>query len=320
MEECKLSHPPIRRVVDSTKLTHCNSQSESLPDSMRCLSSSSLVGDMKVESVIESTDYTGVLYEMTQEEQDRLSNMKEEVEECEERQSVKMEREDGVMDDKELGREQQKARDEQKGKGVAYLTCQTHKFEKNGVKSEYGQQDMEEVSNLVTACLRNQPRVLICRIKTGNSVPESLCPFTRKEGQGVTSRQRWQELSPRKGKCSLSQMDQVMTCKRKMIGQLEKLQKHQSASSEDGLCLEASHNPTVISPRNQNTGQTVEASSEVFACSQCPFVHTEEVNLHQHLKIVHAEELRETLQEMSPNATRSVQMLGRTEEPSRKPS
>ncbi|XP_061098575.1 zinc finger protein 615-like [Conger conger] len=268
MEECKLaslSHPPITRVVDSTKLTHCNSQSESLPDCMRCLSPTLSSGDMKAESMTGSTDYTGVepkarlnrsddieertewktLSEITQEEQDRLSNMKEEVEECEERQSVKMEREDGVMVDKGLGREQEKARDEQKVKGVAYLSCQN--FEKNGVKSEYGQQDMEEVSNLVTACLLNQPRVLIRRI-TGNS--ESLRPFARK---------------------------------------------HQSASSENGLCLEASHHPTDVSRRNQDTGQTVEAPSEVFACSQCPFVHTEEVKLHQHLKKVHADKLRETL-------------------------
>ncbi|KAJ8414483.1 hypothetical protein AAFF_G00036850 [Aldrovandia affinis] len=41
-------------------------------------------------------------------------------------------------------------------------------------------------------------------------------------------------------------------------------------------------------PRTE-TGQT-EALSQVFACSQCPFVHTEEVNLHQHSERVHPEE------------------------------
>ncbi|KAJ8274124.1 hypothetical protein COCON_G00087490 [Conger conger] len=249
------------------------------------------------DDIEERTEWK-TLSEMTQEEQDRLSNMKEEVEECEERQNVKTEKEEGVIDAEGLRRDQEKTRDEQKGKGVTDLTCATHIFQKNGVKSEYSQQDKEKVSTLVTACLLNQPRVVICRIKiTGNSIPElpHPRPFATKGEQGVTSRQRWQEPSPMKGKCSLRQKDHVMTCKRKIIGQLARPQKHQSASSENGLCLEASHNPTVIAPRNQNRGQTVETSSEVFACSQCPFVHTEEVNLHQHLEKVQPEELRETL-------------------------
>ncbi|XP_061097229.1 zinc finger protein 883-like isoform X2 [Conger conger] len=270
-------------------------------------------GEVKAECVTGSTDYTGVepkarlsrsydteerktLFEMTQEEKDRLSNMKEEVEECEERQSVKMEREDGVMDDKGLRREQEKPRDEQRGRGGSYLTCQTLKFE-IGVKSENDQQDMEEVSNLVTACLRNQPRVVICRLKiTDISAPESrpLCPVASKDHR-VSSPRRWCEVSALERKCSPRQKGQVMTCKRKIIGQLARPQKPQSASSENGLCLEASHNPSVIATRNQNTGQTVEASPEVFSCSQCPFVLTEEVNLHQHLEKVHAKELRETL-------------------------
>ena len=258
MEECKLanlSHPHMRRVVDSTKLTHCNSQSESLPDSMNCLSSASLDEKVKTESVIVKTDYTGVepqarlissddieertesLYEMTQEEKDRRSNMKEEVEEWEERQSVKIEREDGVRDPEGLRSKPRKASDEQKGKGVTDLTCQTQEFEKNGVKSEYCQQDMEEESNQVTACLLKQPRVLIRRLKiSGNSVPESPHPhpFARKEDQGVRSQQKWHKLSPMKGKCSLRQKDQVMTCNREIIGHLVRPQKHLSTSSENG--------------------------------------------------------------------------------------
>ena len=161
------SQPPIRREVDSTKLTHSNSQSGSLHDSFKCLSSAALGEDINAESVIESIDYTGVV------PKDRLSNMKEEVEEYEERQSVKMEREDGVKDAEGLKREQE----EGKGKGVTDVTCQTHKCEKNGVKSEYCQQDMEQGSNLVTACLMKQPRVLIRRLKmTGNSGHEPLFP------------------------------------------------------------------------------------------------------------------------------------------------
>ena len=65
MEECNLdslSHPPtpFRRVADSPKLTHSNSQSESLPDSIKYLSPDFSGRDVKDESVIESPDYTGV--------------------------------------------------------------------------------------------------------------------------------------------------------------------------------------------------------------------------------------------------------------------
>ncbi|KAJ8274111.1 hypothetical protein COCON_G00087360 [Conger conger] len=148
MEECKLaslSHPPIRTMADSTKLTHSNSQSQSLPDSKKCLRSVSSVGDVKIESVIGGTDYAAAetkarsngsddleertewktVYEMTEEEKDRLCNMKEEdeeedkeeeeAEEREEKHSVKMEREDGVTDTEGLGGEREKPRDEEKG-------------------------------------------------------------------------------------------------------------------------------------------------------------------------------------------------------------
>ncbi|KAG5849675.1 hypothetical protein ANANG_G00074270, partial [Anguilla anguilla] len=37
-------------------------------------------------------------------------------------------------------------------------------------------------------------------------------------------------------------------------------------------------------------GQSVAVVSEVFACSQCPFIHMEEPNLHQHIEKVHPEE------------------------------
>ncbi|KAJ8377094.1 hypothetical protein SKAU_G00076740 [Synaphobranchus kaupii] len=46
-----------------------------------------------------------------------------------------------------------------------------------------------------------------------------------------------------------------------------------------------SHGSPVISSRAENTGL-----SEVFACSQCPFTHMEEVKLHQHIEKVHPEE------------------------------
>ncbi|KAG9351456.1 hypothetical protein JZ751_022706 [Albula glossodonta] len=37
-------------------------------------------------------------------------------------------------------------------------------------------------------------------------------------------------------------------------------------------------------------GQSEKVSSQVFACSQCPFVHMEEVTFHQHIEEVHPEE------------------------------
>ncbi|KAI1891206.1 hypothetical protein AGOR_G00141400 [Albula goreensis] len=45
---------------------------------------------------------------------------------------------------------------------------------------------------------------------------------------------------------------------------------------------EPSVEPPVISP--MNTGQTLEVVSQVFSCSQCPFVHSEEVKLQQHIE------------------------------------
>ncbi|KAJ8355225.1 hypothetical protein AAFF_G00084380 [Aldrovandia affinis] len=63
----------------------------------------------------------------------------------------------------------------------------------------------------------------------------------------------------------------------------------------NGSCAEASCSFPVITPRNQNTGHLVEVSSQVFACSQCPFVHMEEVKLHRHIERVHPEEYSRSL-------------------------
>ncbi|KAJ8355547.1 hypothetical protein SKAU_G00183410 [Synaphobranchus kaupii] len=112
IEECKLSStscPPSQRVVDSTKLTNTNSQSESITDCMNCLSPASSGEAIKAESVMDSSDYTGVEprqsfnrcedieekterktgYLMSREQKDIQTNMEEE--EDGERKSVKME-------------------------------------------------------------------------------------------------------------------------------------------------------------------------------------------------------------------------------------
>ncbi|KAJ8403163.1 hypothetical protein AAFF_G00360790, partial [Aldrovandia affinis] len=205
---------------------------------------------------------------------------------------VKMEREDGVSGEVGLWMKQEKERNEPMERDVTDQTPKTEKVEKNGGTSKSGKQEEEELSTLPTSFLLKQLRVLIPRLEImGHSVLLSSppCPMASKEDQGVRSPWRLQELSPLRGMRSLRQKGQVMTPKRKTIGQLERPLKGLSAPSENGICAEASHSSPVISPRNQNTGQTLR-SSQVFACSQCPFVHTVEVKLHQHIEKVHPDE------------------------------
>ncbi|KAJ8355577.1 hypothetical protein SKAU_G00183710 [Synaphobranchus kaupii] len=321
IEEYKLSsmsHSPYQRVVNYTKLTNANRQSESITDCMNCLTPASLGEDIQAESVMDGSDYTGMEttsisnrcedieerrerktgYLMSREQKAIITNMKEE-EEDGERQSVKMEKEDGVRDEEELWKEEEET-DEQMEGHATDLVAQTDKLLKNGMQSKHGQREGEELSTLVTSCLLKKPRVLIRRLEIANS---SLSPHlvACQRGQGVRSPWRQHVLLPVKENGSLKQKKgQVVTQKRNTIGQFERPPKMLPSSSENGIFAEASLISPVISPRNQNTGsnhtgQTVEVSSQVFACSQCPFVHTEEVNLHQHIEKVHPEELNTTL-------------------------
>ncbi|KAJ8366590.1 hypothetical protein AAFF_G00350260 [Aldrovandia affinis] len=252
--------------------------------------------DMKEESVMDSTDYTGVEprsslntsenteerkerktgYGMSREEKDILFNVKEE--EGERCVSVKMEREEGVRDEEGLWREQEEERVEQ---------------ERDGVKSECGQQD-GELSTLVMSLLLKQPRVLIRRLQFTNiSVPVSSLPhsLSNKRDQGTRCPMRLHELSPVRMR-SLGRKGQVVTRKRKRISHLERPLK---ASSMNGSCAEASCSSPVITPRIQCTGHLSEVSCQVFTCSHCPFVHMEEVKLHQHIEKVHPEEYSRSL-------------------------
>ncbi|KAJ8355572.1 hypothetical protein SKAU_G00183660 [Synaphobranchus kaupii] len=325
IEEYKLSstsRPPCQRVVDFTNLTNANSQSESITDCMNCLRPASSDEGIQAESVMDSSDYTGMEptsisnrcedidekrerktgYLMSRDKKDLLTNMKEE-EEDGERQSVKMEREDGVRDEEELWKEEEET-DEQMEGHAADLVAQTDKLLKNGIKSEHAQWKGEELSTLVTSCLLKKPRVLIRRLEIANSSltlspPPHLVACQR--GQGARSPWGQHELSPLRGNGSLTQKKgQVVNRKRNTISQLERPPKMLPSSSENGICAEASLISPVVTPRNQNTGsdhtgQTVEVSSPVFACSQCPFVDTEEVNLNQHIEKVHPEELNTTV-------------------------
>ncbi|KAJ8367440.1 hypothetical protein AAFF_G00317880 [Aldrovandia affinis] len=263
--------------------------------------------DMKEESVMDSTDYTGVEprsslntsenteerktgYGMSSEGKDILFNMKEE--EGEKCVSVKMEREEGVRDEEELWREKEKERIEQE-RDLNNQTAQTDRRDKNGVKSECGQQE-GELSTLVMSLLLKQPRVLIRRLEFMNiSVPVSSPPhsLSNKRDQGTRFPMRLHELSPVRMR-SLGRKGQVVTWKRKIISQLERPLK---ASLMNGSCAEASCSSPVITPRNQNTGHLSEVSCQVFTCSHCPFVHMEEVKLHQHIEKLHPEEYSRSL-------------------------
>ncbi|KAJ8355478.1 hypothetical protein SKAU_G00182720 [Synaphobranchus kaupii] len=319
IEECKLSsmsRPPSQSMMDYTKLTNTDSQSESITDCLKCSSPTSSGEDIKVEPVMDSSDYTGVEprstdvnrcedierterktgYFMSREQKDILTNMKEEKEDWE-RQSVKMEGEDGVRDEEGLWKKEEKETDEQREGYVNDQVAQTDKLVKNGVISEHGQQEGEDLwSTLVTACLQKQPRVLIRRLEIANSsVPVSSSPHTMTYKRDLGARSPWRQhelLSLRRNRSLRQKKRQVMTRKRKTKGQLERSPK--MLPSENGICAEASLISPVIFPRNQNTGQTVELVSQVFGCSQCPFIDTEEVNLNQHIEKVHPEELNTT--------------------------
>ncbi|KAJ8372522.1 hypothetical protein AAFF_G00281730 [Aldrovandia affinis] len=272
-----------------------------------CLHLSCPYEDMKEESVMDSTDYTGVEprsslstsenteeskerktgYGMSREEKDILFNMKEE----EGERCVSVEREDGVRDEEGLWRQQKQDRVEQE-RDLNNQMAQTDRRE-NGVKLECGQQE-GELSTLIMSLLLKQPRVLIRRLELTNiPVPVSSPPhsLSNKRDQGTRFPWRQHELLPVRMR-SLGRKGQVVTRKRKMISQLERPLK---ASSMNGSCAEAPHSSPVITPRNQNTGHLVEVSSQAFSCSQCPFVHTEEVNLHQHIEKVHPEEYSRSL-------------------------
>ncbi|KAJ8275309.1 hypothetical protein COCON_G00099340 [Conger conger] len=312
IEECKLSSvscPPSQRVVDSAKLTDTNSQSEFITDCIKPLSPTSSGEDIEAEYLMDCTDYTGLNiranfeettewktgYSLSRVQKDMLTNLKEEEEEDGERQSVKIEMA-VVKDEEGLWKEEVNER-EKHGEGrVTNEAAQTHKLVKNGVKSEHGQQEGEELANLVTTCLLKQPRVLIHRLEIGrNSVPVSspACPLACKRDQAVRSTWRQHEFFPLRGNGSAVRKGQVVTQKRKLIGQFRPL-KLLPSSPRKGICADASPISPVITPRNQNTEQAAEMSSQVFACSQCPFVHAEEVNLHQHIEKVHPEELSRT--------------------------
>ncbi|KAG7487268.1 hypothetical protein MATL_G00021370 [Megalops atlanticus] len=297
MDACTLSSlppPHFIKMVDSVEQIQPKSQSDSLLDSKNFLNPGSLGEELKTESVMDSRDHTGVELRsglnMSREEIDILSNIKEEEEEGGESQSEEMEKEDGVNDeeDKGLWREGQKERDELRDE--TDQTTQTDKEVKSEGKPDCRQEEGEGLSLRVTSCLLKQPRVLIHRLDiTEMSVPVSSPPhiMANNGDQGARSPWRRDDLSPVMEDRSLGHQGQVMTQRKKMIYSLKT---QPPDSSETEICAEPPIGCYVTSTRKGNTGQTAEVASQVFACSQCPFTHMEEVNLHQHIEKVHPEE------------------------------
>ncbi|XP_036378772.1 zinc finger protein 879-like [Megalops cyprinoides] len=308
------SLPPFGKVVNSAELTDSDSQSESAVGS-KYFSSPASSGEEMTDTLMDSRDYTVVElgsglnrskdieermkrktgYGMSREEIDILSNIKEEEEEGGDRQSEEMEKEDGVRDeeDKGLWREGQKERHEQRERDESDPALQTDRELKNEGKSDCSQQEGEGLSPQVISCLLKQPRVLIRRLEvTEMSVLVSSLshPVVSNGNQGVRSPWKQDEFTPVMEDSSLRQKEQVMIQKEEMIDSLENPLKEPPDSSEPEICAEPSFESSVIPLSKGNTGQTAEVASWVFACSQCPFTHMEEVNLHQHIEKVHPEE------------------------------
>ncbi|KAJ8271056.1 hypothetical protein GJAV_G00122260 [Gymnothorax javanicus] len=219
---------------------------------------------------------------MTTKEKKRMDNLKieeeedEEVEESEERRIVKIKLEEDVGENMGFGIKKEEVIDEYEETSGTDLNFPTYRCEGKGVESEFSRQEGElSLSSLVTECLLRQPRVLIKQLNmTGFSVTvsPSLCSMANTEDQGVRS-----PLGPGK----------FVSCKRKKTGQIERTQTQLPASLENGICINASHNPLDSSFWRQSKGETIEASSPVFVCSLCSFVHADEVNFLQHIEKVH---------------------------------
>ncbi|KAJ8271053.1 hypothetical protein GJAV_G00122230 [Gymnothorax javanicus] len=346
MQECKMASPARFPIILGEIYKSCDdppySQSESFPDSIKCLSPAPSGGDVKAEMGDESTDYiagelkerfirneemeggvewdyalgmtkeerdrllcmkqeeeeheemvkgrmyNNTVYGLTTEEKDRLYNLKnendkeeeesdEEVEEREERQIVKIEWEDDAGDDVRFMTELEKVMDEEEGTSGTDLTFPMYRCEGKGGESEYSQQG-GELSSLVTECLLRQPRVSIDRLKLTDAsvtVSPSLCSMAITEDQGLRSP---------------SDFGQFMSCKRTKTSQVDKIPIQLSASSKYGISINASCDPPAVSQWDQSTGEFIEASSPVLVCSLCSFVHTDEVNLRQHIQKVHPED------------------------------
>ncbi|KAJ8286214.1 hypothetical protein GJAV_G00035890 [Gymnothorax javanicus] len=284
-EGCQMPYTPWppQRALDSIKLKNTDRQSD-----YTSLSASSSGEDVMGESVIDGSDYKAFKpkpsvkasedkaeragrkygYSTSRKQEDLLINVKEEIDW--ERQSVEMEGE-FVWDGRSNGKEKEWSKlGEQDSTKQA---SQADQVVMNTVKSEHGQRGLDP-SKVVTSCLVKQPRVLIYRLKTANhSLPLSSSPHP--------------VVTPLWANQSQRQIDQAMTQKRIFNG---------PSSQDKGNSAESSLMSAVVSIRNLKsssdlTAPAVEASSQVFSCSQSILAHTEEENLQQLVEKVQPDEL-----------------------------
>ncbi|KAJ8403262.1 hypothetical protein AAFF_G00354790 [Aldrovandia affinis] len=245
---------PFKRVMDFTELTDCNNQleSESVLDSSG--------EDRKTKSVMASTDYTGV-------ELRSSLNRREDME-------------DMIQNKTGYGM----------SRGKKYILSNIKERERGGERhcEEMKREDGGRGED-VTGLWKKLEKEREAQERAENDPNSQTDRGLKNEGKSDCAKQEWEGLLPCVTSC-LPKKPEVQTRKRKITGRLECPLKQLPDSSEKEICVEPSFGSQATPPRKGNTGQTGEVSSQVFACSQCPFVHMEEEKLHQHIEKVHPEE------------------------------
>ncbi|KAI1883968.1 hypothetical protein AGOR_G00221550 [Albula goreensis] len=122
-------------------------------------------------------------------------------------------------------------------------------------------------------------------------------------------------LSPGKVRRSQRLRGKVVTWKRKMMGSSESPLLPDSAETETSS--EPSTGPPVISPQRTNTVQSDGGVSQVFACFQCPFTHTEEEKLLRHVEKITLSpgKVRRSQRQRGKVVTWKRKMMGSSESP-----
>ncbi|XP_061099761.1 zinc finger protein 436-like [Conger conger] len=280
IEECSMSHPITKQVEDSTKLTNPTRQSESITDCMKCVNPTSSGEDKRAESAMDSSDYTG-------EEPSSGLKRKEDLEERTEKTTgdPRSKEQKDILTNLKM--------EEEEKEDWERLSVKMER--EDGVRNEerLWKQEEKEMDEQEEGYINDQ---FAQTDKLSKNIVNVL-----------PAQQEGEEASTLVNFCLLQQHTvwfPQMESNYSSVPALSRLEGPLDllpSSSENGICAEASLISPVISHRNKNTGQTV--SPQVFCCFQCPFVDTEEVNLHQHIEKVHPEELNRTVGSQQPSSS-----------------